>query len=127
MLNLFLNLTRLLKYVPFLGALGVLPSLAKVASDITGSASPLLRGVFEGLVWYVKSFWEGLTNVLSNGRNVLFVVSVIVIAGLYVKHQEEIQCQQEIVEVRKKLTPSKAKTYPQREDSFFSIFDDWFK
>jgi hypothetical protein len=101
----------LLYLFPFLGlsGLGALAPLAmglgKALGALSDGLGPLLKGLAEGLVAFSKAFLEGFMDMVDNIKSVMFVLVVIGCTFLYVKHQEENQCNVEIVEIKKKMMP----------------------
>lgn len=90
---------------PF-GLAGVAASAGRIAASLIEAVGPLLKGASEALVWFVKTLWEGLTDVADNISTVIFVVTVVLFTWFYVDYQQSKLCQQEIVETRKRLVPA---------------------
>lgn len=59
------------------------PHVLGVASEWLKAASPLIKGLAEGIVWFAHQFWEGFKDVIDNAATVLFVATVCALSVWY--------------------------------------------
>ena len=73
-------------FMPFLGSIfSIFASAASVLSNAFSVIAPLLAGLVQFAVWFVKSFFIGLGNIIQN-LNVLTVIIVVLAAALLYQH-----------------------------------------
>ena len=93
----------------FMGIGGIIGSVFKILATAVEAISPLVKGFFEFVVWYLKQLWEGFKDVIDNAATILFVVTVFGL-GLFTQYKvidkpRLEQCQHQ-VQVLKKQKPS---------------------
>ena len=95
-------LLPLLKYVPFIG---LFPKALEIISSIFTNVMPFIGQALEGITWFLKTMWAGLTDVTDDIRTVLFVVTLVLATNVWTIHKENLECRTEITEIKKKLVP----------------------
>lgn len=78
-----------------IGAVGVVllmifaPSLISVIAEYLKALAPLLHGVADGIVWFLRTMWEGFKDMTDNAASIVFVVVLIVMTGWYVHEADK--------------------------------------
>lgn len=103
-------LSKWISLIPFVG---LFPNVLKIISSVFENVMPFIGQALQGLVWFLKTMWEGFKDVIDDVRTVLFVVVIALSASVYTSFIEKQECREEIIEIRKKLVPKNpVKTVP---------------
>jgi hypothetical protein len=62
------------------------PSVLQVAAAWLTALSPLLKGIAEGTVSFLKVLWDGLKDMADNLHSIIFVVVIAGLAALWGYH-----------------------------------------
>ena len=57
------------------------PGVIQVLSSWLTALAPLVKGAADGLVWFVKTIWEGFKDMTDNAASIVFVIVAILIGG----------------------------------------------
>lgn len=100
----------------FAGTLGVaglflIPGAAAILSTAMTVMTPILKGIAELLVWFVKTVWEGFIDIIDNIATIVTVLSLVAGFSLYYKYYgpERQACEVELQKVVKQSAYWKAK------------------
>ena len=94
-----------------IASLWLIPGLAPLLTVLITASGPLLKGFTELLVWFVKTVWEGLMDILDNLATIITVLALVAGFSVYYKYwgPERQACEQEIVLMKKQIDGLKAK------------------
>lgn len=94
-----------------LGALAFIPGASAVLGASMAFLGPILKGVAEFLVWFVKTVWEGFIDIVDNVATIVTVVALVAGFSVYYKYwgPERTACENEIVLMKKQIEQLKAK------------------
>lgn len=99
-----------------LGGFGsLLGSAGRIIGSVFEAVTPLIKGFFSLMVWYVQQLWEGFKDMIDNVASIIFVGSLIAGTALYVNHYQKCT----VVQPTKTIT----KTITKQPD----FFNDWFR
>lgn len=68
------------------------PSVISVAAEWLRAASPLVRGIADGIVAFVTTLWEGFKDMVDNAASIVFVATVIVLTAWYFNEPAQQDC-----------------------------------
>jgi len=93
------------------------PGVISVLSSWLTALSPLVKGAADGLVWFVKTIWEGFKDMTDNAASIVFVIVAILIGGWWfstLRKPPEANCETCITNLRKdyKFVPRQKKFDP---------------
>ena len=99
-----------------------LPKLIEIFANFVEIVTPLLKGVSQGIVEFVKVLYAGLTDILDNAKTVLTVVllGVVVFLGtlMYNTKSCNLNCESCIAELRKEYKFVKRKKPYKPQENF---------
>jgi hypothetical protein len=82
---------------PFLGTLlAILSSLTSIFATSLTAVAPILTAISSFLVWYVKSFFAGLKEIILNLDTLTVFGSAILVSGLYLQHINTVNLIQQV-------------------------------
>jgi uncharacterized membrane protein len=91
----------LLSWLPWVGGASTIglivlalfaPSVLQVAAAWLTALSPLLKGIAEGIVNFIKVLWEGLKDMADNLSSIIFVLVIAGLAALWGYHSRPCEC-----------------------------------
>ena len=87
------------------------PWLVPMLGALSAALGPLLKGFSELLVWFVKTMWEGIVDIVDNLATIITVISLVAGFSLYYKYYgpERTACEIELAKVVKQSNYWKAK------------------
>lgn len=99
-------------WLPWLFGLGTIGwiALALLAPGLLNAVSPLLRGVSEAFVEFVKVLYTGLTDILDSWKTVVTVIVLILISGNYFTYRDTKKFHKESTSIHQKSRTGKSKT-----------------
>lgn len=111
----------LLQWIP---GLSLIPVITKAISSFLEIATPILKAIAEAFVYYLKALWDGFRDMIDNVNSIIFVLTVCLLAGLYVHTKEVENCAESIAAHQKKTerTVTKRPSSPVRTVSPFEQF-----
>ena len=125
-----------LSWLPWIGgastigliALAILaPSVLQVAAAWLTALSPVIKGIAEALVEFGRTLWAGLQDVIDNGKTIVFVVTLAVLAFAW-GHQTGVSKSTRCSEVGYRQGESKVeKVKPPVRKPESNAFDDFLK
>ncbi len=94
-----------------LGALALIPGASAIVGASMAFLGPILKGVAEFLVWFVKTIWEGFIDIIDNVATIVTVLTLVFGFSFYYKYYgpERTACEHEIVLMKKQIEELKAK------------------
>lgn len=87
-------------------------AILRIIASITEVAAPLLRGMMEAVVEWVKIMWEGLKDILDSWKTVATVLTLVAIAYATAKipaKLDEQSCAAQIEALKKRIPKAPAK------------------
>lgn len=106
-----------------IGAIGVVlllvfaPSVASVLAEYLKALAPLAKGAAEGVVWLLKTLWEGFTDMADNAASIIFVLAAILLSGWYFHSTKEcppVKCPTSVSKPAPKTLMQKLFTSPKQ-------------
>lgn len=121
-----------------------LPKVLEIVSHFTSGLSPILKGLSQGIVEFIKILYAGLKDILDNTKTILTVVflsaTIYLATILYNTDKCTLDCEQCIQNLRKdykfiERTPEEKRLYLRKVngttgsygESFSEIFDKFFR
>lgn len=68
------------------------PAAIGVIAEWLKALAPLVRGLAEGIVWFVKTMWEGLKDMTDNAASIVFVLVLVVASSMWVASRSKCDC-----------------------------------
>lgn len=107
-----------------------IPKLIEIFANLVEILTPLLKGLSQGIVEFVKVIYAGLSDILDNVKTVLTVIliGVVVFLGsiLYNTKSCKLDCEHCISELRKEYKfVKRRKPYKPQENILDTLFNIW--